>query len=70
MSLIDKARESQVNSYFKLEEDYQSLVDHAQDLERQLDEARELIEDCLCQVGGIGIFNELNDRFKQLKEQG
>ena len=36
MSLIDKARESQVNSYFKLEEDYQLLVDHAQDLERQL----------------------------------
>ena len=44
MSLIDKARESEINSYFKLEEDYQSLVDHAQALERQLAEAREEVE--------------------------
>ena len=43
MSLIDKARESEINSYLKLEEDYQSLVDHAQALERQLEEARDLL---------------------------
>ena len=47
MSLIDKARESEINSYLKLEEDYQSLVDHAQALERQLEEARELIGNVL-----------------------
>ena len=31
-SLIDQARESEVESYFKLQEDYQSLVDHTMDL--------------------------------------
>ena len=55
MSLIDKARESEINSYFKLEEDYQSLVDHAQDLERQLAEAREILSSIMQCVEHLGM---------------
>ena len=36
MSLIDRTRQSEVNSYFKLEEEYGSLVDHARELDEKL----------------------------------
>ena len=74
MSLIDKARESEINSYLKLEEDYQLLVDHAQDLERQLEEARE--ESIKLRVGIDNAMDCLDCDsiayiiLNQLKEQG
>lgn len=41
MSLIDRARNSEVRTYQKLLDEYDSLCGHAEDLERQLEEARE-----------------------------
>lgn len=77
MSLIDKARESEINSYFKLEEDYQSLVDHAQDLERQLAEANKIAENALdrwCDTDTYGACTkEIQveyDKLDKLKGQG
>ena len=58
MSLIDKARESETNSYFKLEEDYQSLVDHAQDLKRQLEASQRECERLREIVEGMDLFIE------------
>lgn len=45
------------------------------DLERQLEEARELLEDCLCEIKAnydydFEGYEMLKERFKQLKEKG
>jgi len=52
-----------------LEQECDNIVE-IQRLERQLGEAKSLIEDCFCYIEDIRIASELNVRFKELKGQG